>query len=198
MKVDIDIHAQGAKSLLLKGIPNAVNRAQVRGINKTLSGVRTDKSAEIRGEYNLTKKYVDGHIYVTKASFKDPRGRVDTRSRPVGLIDFTGTRQTKKGVSVKVKKIGNRIILHHAFIRTIKNARNVFVREYKGKRAKPDPDVAYGRMPKAYRLPIRRLTGPRLTDHLGKPAVIKKIEEKAGARYAKNVDHELSRELERL
>jgi len=101
-------------------------------------------------------------------------------------------------VSVKVKTSSSRTVIKHAFIASAKGTVNVFQRRHKTGAGKYDPKIPYGRLPKKYRLPIDRKTGPRITDHLGKPAVFKKIQEQAAARYVKNVDHELSWELSKL
>lgn len=199
MQVEINsVDFENAKKML-SGVKNAAARVQTVAINKTLSGVRTDVSAEIRSDLNIAKKYVDKNIVTSKASFAKPSGSVVTRSKPIGLINFTGTKQIKKGVSVKVKKMGKRTVLKHAFIAVIKNANNVWWRKkIPGDSKQFRPDFPYGRLPKMYRLPIHRLTGPRLTDRLAQAPVIKSVEVKAGDRLIKNYDHELSRELAKL
>jgi hypothetical protein len=182
--MDIKINTSSARTMLLE-LSKAATPALVRALNKTLTGVRTDKSTVIREDLNLSKRYVDQQIAITRASNTRPEGRVTTRSKPVGLINFTGTRQVTKGVSVKVKKYGTRSILKHAFIATANNAQNVFWRARIG-----------GKL--VARLPIERLTGPRLTDNLSRPEVIAEVEKKAGARLDTNLAHEIDYEISRL
>jgi hypothetical protein len=76
--------------------------------------------------------------------------------------------------------------------------RCVFWRTYEGPRSKFDPSFAYGRLPKRYRLPVVRLTGPRIEDELSRPEVIEAVERHATATLIKRLDHELSRELSKL
>lgn len=199
MKVEVNTVDFNNVSSMLSGIKNGAIKVQVRAINKTLAGVKTDVSTEIRSDLNIAKKYVDKNITTSKANFAKPSGSVVTKSKPIGLINFTGTRQTKKGVSVKVKKSGKRTILKHAFVAVIKNAKNVWWRKKISKETKKyKSDFPYAKLPKIYRLPLQRLTGPRLTDRLAQASVIKSIEIKAGDRLIKNYDHELNYELSKL
>ena len=184
-------------NVMLLSILADATPAMVRSLNRTMTGVRTDKSAAVRAEYNLKKSYVDQHITIRKAKYGDPTGQVDTRSTPSGLINF-GARTVKTGVSVQVKKSGARSVLPHAFIATVKNADNVFWRAKPPKRSAFDARKKYGKfLPKEYRLPIERRTGPRISDALAKPDVIRAIEAKAGERWLKEITHEVNRELAR-
>jgi hypothetical protein len=53
-------------------------------------------------------------------------------------------------------------------------------------------------MPKKYRLPIHRLTGPRVPDIMDRPEVIKEILAAADARLNKNLKNQLDFELSKL
>ena len=184
MKVEIDQQDLRKVKSMLVHIRDNVKPVQARAINRTLTGIKADVSTAIRADLNLKKQYVDKHITTSKASSRSLLAGVITKSTPIGLINFTGVKQNKKGVSVKVKKSAKRSTLKHAFIQRAKNATNVFRRAVEnGKR------VA--------RFPIERLTGPRLTDNLSKDEIIKPIEAKAGERLIKNIDHEISRELQK-
>lgn len=198
MEIRVDTKDLKSVEKSLSRLKGSVPKVQIRALNKTLTGVKTDKSAAIREDLNLKKKYVGGHIKVYKAGGGKVGGRVSTTSKPVGLINFTGTRQIRKGVSIKVKKKGARKIISHAFIAAAKGSKQVFGREFKGTRKAFKPGFPYAALPRSYRYPIRRMAGPRLTDNLGKPAVIKKIEIRAGDRLIKNIDHEVTRELAKL
>jgi hypothetical protein len=182
--MQITINSASMKALL-DGLKPVITPTLVRAINKTLTGIKTDKSTMIREDLNLPKTYVDQHIVINKAEKTWPEGRVTTRSKPVGLINFTGTRQAIKGVSVKVKRYGTRSIIPHTFIATAHNAENVWWRSKIGG-------------VRVWRLPIERLTGPRLTDNLSRPEVIGEVEKKAGDRWDANMEHELEWELSKL
>jgi len=89
-------------------------------------------------------------------------------------------------------------VIRHAFIAWAKNAENVFWRTYTGPRAKPRIGFAYAKMPRAYRFPIERLTGPRIQDIYADPPIFNGVIQKAGDRMKSNLDHELSYELSKL
>jgi len=180
VKVHINSEQLNSVKLALTGIKNGYPKVMTRALNKTISGVRTDESKEVRADLNLKSAYVNAAITTQKASWTNLTARTDAKSKPVGLINFSGTKQNAKGVSVKVKKKNRRSTLKHAFIQTAKNAKNVFWRE-----GKP-------------RYPIDRLTGPRITDILAKKEIIGRVEDKAGVRLKTNIDYELTRVLKAL
>ncbi|HEB83733.1 MAG TPA: hypothetical protein ENI92_01895 [Bacteroidetes bacterium] len=172
-------------------------KAHVLAVNKTLTGVRTDATDEVYQRLNLTKTRIRRDMTVSRATYANPAGRLVARGKPVGLISFSGTRQIKKGVSVLVRRGGKRTVLKHAFIATAKNAKNVFWREWTGPRQPVRPTFRYARLPKIYRHPIHRLTGPRIEDILADLEVLGNVQEKGWARYRKNIDHEVQRVLDR-
>jgi hypothetical protein len=177
-------------NLLLSEIKNGAKTATYRAINKTLSGVQTDAVQEVYDELNLTKTRIRKDFTVKKAFLSNPSGHVKASGKPVGLSSFSGTRQTQKGVSVKVKRV--RKVLKHAFVAEAKNALNVWWRAYSGARSKKMPALQYARLPRFMRFPIIRLTGPRIEDILAHENVMKVVMKKAGDRYLKNIDHEAS------
>lgn len=167
--------------LLLADIKAGPRTVTVRATNKTLAGVRTDAVAEVYKDLNLTKARIRKDFKISRASAAGPSGRVTATGTPVGLASFSGTAQRAKGTSVKVKRGGRRSIIRHAFVAEIKKAKNVWWRALKHG-GPPGKRVA--------RLPIDRLTGPRIEDILAKPAVMGVVMAKAGDRFAKNIDHE--------
>jgi len=191
MTVALDTGDLQAVRLLLNAIPEGNQRARTRAINRTLAGARTDATTEVYKELNLTKTRIRKDFKIFRASRAWPHGQLQSKGKPVGVASFSGTRQTKKGVSVKIKRRGSRELLKHAFIATVKKARGAFWRDYGLKRAKYKPGKPYGRMPERYRLPIHRLSGPRIQDILGDNRVMARVMQKAGARYEKNYAHEI-------
>jgi len=166
--------------LLLNDIKNGPRTVTVRAINSTLAGVRTDAVDEVYKVMNLTKTRIRKDFKVTKANAAVPKGKVTASGKPVGLASFSGTAQRAKGTSVKVNRLGQRTIIKHAFIAEIKNAKNVWRRIF-------IPGGPRGK--RVARLPIDRLTGPRIEDIIAKPAVMSVVMAKAGARFAANIDH---------
>lgn len=172
---------------MLDGIKKAPDKVFVRALNKTLTGVKTDASAKVREDLNVTKKAVDATIKIQRASTKNMTAALHSTGKPLPLIAFTGTRQTKKGVSVLVKKRTPRSVIPGTFIRTMPKTghKGVFWRAKSGGRIAP-------------RLPISERFGPRVPDILSNEPVMKDVLQKADARLHKNIDHELKYELSKL
>lgn len=187
--------------VLLEGIRNGAEKAIASAVNKTMTGVKTDAGREIAKELNLSQARIKKDLYVSRM----PNAALTARGRPVGLASFTGTRQTAKGVSVKVKKM--RAVLKHAFLATTKGgAQNVFWRAFKGPRAKgpvgraskwPFQRLVYAALPKKFRLPVDRLAGPRVPDILSNDDVMKNVQVLGAERLTKNLAHEVDRQLAR-
>jgi len=197
--------------IALAGVKNGASRVLSRAINKTLDGVRTDSVNEIAKEITPTKKTIRGTFTVKKTSVSNLEGRTYSRGKPLGLIHYSA-RQTKKGVSVKVKRSGKRAIILGAFIAKAKGATNVFWRHYHGPKkgtrtawrssgrsgGQYEGAFPYGALPRKYRLPIERLTGPRIPDSMGNTKVIVVILSAANIRLDKNLKNQLDYELSKL
>lgn len=196
---------------VLIGIKNGAARVISRSINKTLDGVRTDAVGEISKDITPTKTKIRNTFVVKKTTIASLKGQTYSKDTPQGLIHYQ-PRQTQKGVSVKIKRKGKRTLIPGAFIVKAKNAYNVFWREWHGPKrplrtawrsagrsgGRYEGTFPYGAMPKKYRLPIHRLTGPRFTDIMAKPEVMAEILKLADARLNKNISNQLDYELSKL
>jgi len=187
------LRAQG----LLAGVKNGSRRVVMRATNKTLAGVRTDSVKEIRQEVNLSATVVRKTMYVEKATLRDLRAAVRSRQKyGTSLIAF-GARQTRKGVTVQVKKGRPRELIEHAFIRYGQKGggKQVFWRTGSLKRhvgTRPHKRTfPYGALPRRYRLPIKKLWGPAVPDIMSNEDRMRSIQKKANARLDKNFAHEL-------
>jgi len=131
----IEFNSQQVKSTndLLKGIKNGAPTAIRRSVNKTASKAKTEASQEIRKVVTLKAATVNAAIRLTKASFKSLSAKMTISGKPIPLIAF-GARQTKKGVSVRVRK-ANPIEKHKtSFIATMKSGhRGVYKRKGKAR-----------------------------------------------------------------
>ena len=150
----------------------------------------------------MKKQNIFKTFSLRKASISNLSARVRCVGKPESLIKFDNT-QRKSGISVKVLKSSKRTVLEHAFYATMNDrtdgkAKGISERKYKGQRGSTKKNVAYSKLPKQYRLPVERLTGPRVTDIMGKPSVMKKIEDQANARLHKNINSQLNYELSKL
>ena len=193
----IDFTGMQELRVLFSGVRNASTRILSRAMNKTLDGVKTDSVNEIAKDITLTKTRIRKTFTVKKTTISNMTGRTFSKGAPVGLINYQA-RQTKKGVSVKVKRAGKRSVIPGAFIAKAKGATNVFWRQYKGPRKKPIPGFPYGVLPDPYRFEIHRLTGPRAPDIMDKPEVMKEILAAADVRLDKNLKNQIDYELSRL
>lgn len=156
-----------------------------RAANKTMTGARTDATNEIGKAITAKKKVIREKITIKKMSKDRLKGHVRTKSKPLGLINFLA-RQTKKGASVKVDRSDPRKVVPRSFIRTVRSVKNVWWREKK-----------HGSRALVGRLPIERLTGPRIPDILERKTVMRSTMGLVEKRAAKNLDYELSREIKR-
>ena len=182
MTLQVDQHELDRACLLLLTVKDGARKVTARAINRTLSGVKTDASAEIRKEITATKKYVDRTFSIQKASTVRLQGAVTSKGKPLPLVAFS-TRQTKKGVSVQVKKGRPRKVIPHTFQATMKSGhKGVFWREKKG-----------GKM--VGRLPIQELYSSRVPDIFSNDSVMRPVIAKAQDRMSKNLSHEIDYEL---
>lgn len=93
-------------------------KATVSAVNKTVAQAQTEMSRRIREEFNLTAAKVREKLFIRRARFamgalsiegalqsKDRSGR----RRAINLINFAA-RETKQGLTVKIKRSGGRVL----------------------------------------------------------------------------------------
>ena len=180
MEIRIDKNQlSGVRKMLLE-LRGQFPRAFSRALNKTVTGTRTDLVGLVRRDYNYKAAAIRKRIALNKATFQHLSASVKSSGGGVHLTDIAGTRQTKTGVSVNVKKATGRRLISRAFIREARNSGKtiVFRRQEIGGKMVP-------------RLPL----GARYASH---PEVIyntpenwPRIQKQAGERLDKNFDHEV-------
>jgi cation transport regulator ChaB len=91
-------------------------KALASALNKTTEQGRTEMSRQIRAEFNITAAKVREKLFVRKATFAQGRfglsatlESIDKR-RGVNIINFAA-RQTKKGLTAKIKREGGRVLV---------------------------------------------------------------------------------------
>ena len=177
MRIEIDKDQLAEVKAATRHIKNGFRTAVGRSIKKTLSTMKTNASQEIRKDLAVKASIVAKELKVYTAAYRYMQGKFVDVSYPLGLIHF-GAKQNKTGVSVKVKKAVRRTTVKHAFIARGRNDnRQVFWRERQGGKMVP-------------RLPIEKLTGPRIADILANPKVFDVVMKNADAALAANLDHE--------
>ena len=143
-------------------------RASKRALKESVRWLKKEIVKDVRARYNIKAS-------VLKAKMKEKYGyvgsryawRLDVQGRPMSLTHF-GAKQTKKGVTVKIKKNIGRKLIRHAFI-----AKNqVFIRETKR------------------RLPIKALKTLSVPQ-MFRPEIIDRRVEEANEKYQKRFYHHL-------
>ncbi len=155
-----------------------------RAINRTLTAVNAEGSAQVRKIYNLKATRIKKDFTIRKSTRTKLTGSWRAIGEPVGLIQF-GARQNRKGVSVKVETADARTTIDHTFIQIGQNgSKHVFWREKRGGKMVPRYDIL-------------RLEGPRIEDALSKPKVQKALQKKADGTLQKRLDAEANYILSR-
>lgn len=122
MNISVTLDTSTVKRMLERMTPEVGELAVKRTINKVADQARTRMSREIRAEFNLSKAKVDEKLHTRIARSEGrlrftgqllsygPQGR-----RAINLINFAA-RQTKKGLTFKIRKQGGRGRLDRAFV----------------------------------------------------------------------------------
>lgn len=118
MEIRLDKKDLASAKLALVGVKNGFPKAFSRSLNKTTIGTRTDMVSLIRKDYNYKAAAVRKRITIVRASSSKLDAAVRSSGGEVHLTDIAGTRQTKTGVSVDVKKSTGRKVIPRAFIQT--------------------------------------------------------------------------------
>lgn len=186
--------------------------AEARALNRTATGVRTDMTRIVTRELNVRASDVRDRITIRRASASDLTSFVKRTGKRLGLRSFIGTREVAAGISVKVKKTGERALLKHAFIAHMNSGHiGVFWRQWSGQRTGPKTSsgkkkrdlpwkkFAPGKIGKGvggnFRLKISELSGPAVESILSADANFRELELKAAARLEKELLHEVDREI---
>lgn len=180
-------------SIDIKGLDNVkrmldsklIDKAVPRAINKTGQMARTEQSKEIRKIYNIKAKRLNEELEKVsgpnRATVSKPRAIIRAKKltkRNPGLQHY-GAKQTKKGVSYRVRKDKGRQRLPRAFTATMaRGGEGVFVRTG------------------IKRLPIVRKTGPSVVQMMERVG-IEPIKRSVNKNFARLFSHEYRRELAR-
>jgi len=133
-----------------------LQKAGVRALNKTATTVRKNSGIEVRKTLNLKASVVKKQLSIKKANAANPVAEIASTYKSVPVSHFNGVRQTKKGVSVTLRKDKTRKLFKGAFIRTMPNGhKGVFRRSSKATRySKGRPQTS------SPNLKIQELKGP--------------------------------------
>jgi hypothetical protein len=91
-------------------------KAMARALNRTTDLGKTEMSKQIRARFNMTKAKVDEKLYIRRAVFSQGRFGLSavlgsaSKKRGLNIINFAA-RQTKQGLTAKIKKNGGRVLV---------------------------------------------------------------------------------------
>jgi len=175
---------RGVESML-SDIKNGSKKAMTKAINKTLTTTKTRIRKDLVAKLALPAKRIAQDLYITKASYEKPSGKVQAIGKPVRLIEFKPT-QTQKGAKARIYKANKKDLIPSSFHATMRSGhKGVFRRAMKGGGKR------------VHRLPIEELTGPRIEDVLAKDEILRPIESAASDLLAQNLDKEAAEILRR-
>ena len=132
MQIDIRTNFPQVSAALARMRNDIASQAMARALNRTVEIARTDMSREIRKEYVLSASYVRDRLRISKATagLSGLRLRAELiggngAKRAANVIAFSA-RQTRTGVTVKIKRNEGRKTITSAFIGN--KGRTVFTR----------------------------------------------------------------------
>ncbi len=180
------------------GDPKTVAKAQVAAINRSLATGATAINRRIRSELVLSRDFVARLISVTKATPARVAGRIEIKSGArakepgIPLGKFGGARQTKRGVTIKVRRGKPKELVRGGFLATMKSGREGIwhrARQF-------DKNIKARRGPRRQELPIFERFGPTPTGYLeNAPGALQQEMDKLGDTLSKNAASQIQRFL---
>lgn len=191
VRADIERAVRALTQLQRAVVPTATARA----LNKTAAQAKTQAARAIRDRYNISSRLIGRHIHLHRSTPSVLTARVTAEGEKLPVLAF-GARQTKRGVTVQIKR-GARRLIRSAFIATTRSGhRGVFARgQYGGRafvrrtqriRAYPKPD-----------LPITELFTVGVPQGFSNRLVLDALERKVRERFPALFAHEIQFALSR-
>lgn len=183
MNVTVKVDADQVRRAL-DGLSEATSRrAIVRSLNRAITAGNTEAGRVVREELNLKLSAVKEAVSVRKAS-SSLTASIIIAPKPVPLIDYAA-RQTKPGVTVKVKRQGGRTLVRSAFIAAMKSGhRGVFTRTSKS-----------GQVSK--RLPIRELFSTSVRQLFKRASAVKRVGDRAARVFLDAAQNQIAQALKK-
>lgn len=188
--ISVTLDSSEVRRWLKRRLPQAVDRATARGLNKAIKLVRTQSIRGVAQERAIPQKQIRQQMSITSALPKPHKLRAVLRmtGRPIPLKHYGARVQGRRGrgnrkqsgpgaspVTVEIIK-GRRVVVQGAFL--------------------GPNDHVYKRRGKA-RLPIKKLFGPSLPTAFVKPVVEQAMRHVAITRTPGLIEREMRRELRR-
>lgn len=189
--INVDFSQALRKNKKLKAL---TRKAIVRSLNHTGDIARTAASKHIREQYNVKARDIARASKTIRAKATRLQYKIFVRSGRLGLLKYAA-RQTKKGVTVQVKKGEGRKLIKHAFIAPWRRGESeqwVFLRDP----TLPKIHRTSRRKDKALYLKAvearRSLFGSSITQLYASKKVAKKIRDTIEQNLTKRLNHELN------
>ncbi|MCG5538947.1 phage tail protein [Halorhodospira sp. 9622] len=161
-----------------------IETARVSATNRTLTKLRTAANREVRRAYNLRARDVRKAMRIVRAGRGQSAGFLIVEGPRVPLNAF-GARQTRRGVTVRVRKGSGRRLVRGAFkARMPSGHEGVFVRRRQGGQ-------------RARRLPIDERYSLSVAQMLRAEGVLGTVLEQADAEYRRQLADQLRYRVEK-
>ena len=192
VRADIERAVRSLTEVQRKIVPTASSRA----LNKTAAQAKTQAARAIRDQYNISSRLIGRHIRLHRSTPATLTASVSAEGEKLPVVAF-GARQTKRGVTVQIKR-GARRLIRSAFLATLRSGhRGVFARgHYSGRgfvrrtrrvRPYPKPD-----------LPITELFTVGVPQGFSNRLVLEALERKVREKFPALLAHEIQFALSRL
>ena len=111
----IDLKLDGMREIEAALNPQTHKKAMNRTLNDLGKKMQTATVKNVRSEYNVKSGEVKSHIKTRKSRYSKLKYSMEVSGKVLNLMNFSA-RQTRKGVTAKVKKAGGRKVVRGAFI----------------------------------------------------------------------------------
>lgn len=165
--MELSIELEGMDKVVAKLRPDIYKKTLNRTLNDVGSKVRTQSTKAVRQRYNIKAKTIKDNMKIKRSRYNDLGFAMQIESGRRNIIHF-GARQTKRGVSVRVKKSSGTKVVKGGFIGN--NGRTVFKRV------------------KDKRLPIKALKTLSIPQMFNKE-VLSDVDKEVSSTYAKRFQH---------
>lgn len=185
-----------ARELQVFIVPDSVRSS----INRALIATRTAASKDIRADYNVAAAEIRATFSLNRASRDRLEGLALSSGFRIPLSRF-GARQTRRGVTVNVRKSTGRQRLKRGFFgRGILPSTRLF-RRTGGPKVQPQKGSYAGKMKRdgspLLREPVEQLWGPSVPQMLQRVGVLDRVMARAEDVYVRTLEHELRRRIEK-
>ena len=177
IKLDIDYDDS-----VLKQAAQKWPAAAMSALNKTMDGLKSYASEEIRSVWNVKKSDLDPGLDVKRAASGRLYASLRAVGKRIGILAFDA-RQTASGVTYAMKRGARQTILHGFIAEMPSGHQGVFLRRSAARHRKKGSHWT--------ELPIIERTGPSVPTMMGTRAMMEKFKAYVLENLPKNLKHEI-------